>query len=84
MSEPKKLDEQEVQELKEFSARWDLLTKRLGELHYQKKAVDAELMVTEEALDKLDQERYDALNKLQTKYGTGQLNLTAGTFTPDA
>lgn len=83
MTEPFKLPTEEHEVLVNLQIRWNELTKRYGELHYQRKGVDAELILTDAALDELDNERFEMVNKLQEKYGVGQVNLATGTFIPD-
>jgi len=84
MAEPKKLTEEEYTLLISLQNRWNELTKRFGELHYQKKGIEAELTLTDEALDDLDNERFEAVKRLQDTYGVGQVNLATGEFIPDA
>lgn len=83
MSEPFKLEDEEYTLLISLQNRWNELTKRYGELHYQKKGIDAELLLTDDALDQLDGERFEVVKRLQEKYGVGQVNLSTGTFIPD-
>ncbi len=79
-----KLTDEERAELIQLQASWNDLTKKYGELHYQKKLVDADLLTVDSALDKLDVQRTDAVKRLQDKYGVGHVNLSTGEFTPDA
>lgn len=76
------LTDEERGELVQLQASWNDLTKKYGELHYQKKLVDADLLTVDAALENLDVQRTDAVNRLQTKYGIGQVNLETGQFTP--
>jgi hypothetical protein len=84
MSEPVKLTDEETSILISLQSKWNELTKKFGELHYQKKSVDAELTLVDQALDDLDSERFEVVKRLQEKYGVGQVNLTTGEFLPDA
>jgi CDP-diacylglycerol pyrophosphatase len=77
-----KLTDEEREELVQLQAQWNGLTKKYGELHYQKKLVDADLLTVDSALEDLDAQRTDAVNRLQTKYGIGQVNLQTGDFIP--
>ena len=79
-----KLTDEEHAELVQLQASWNDLTKKYGELHYQKKLVDSDLVTIDAALDKLDTQRRDSVNRLQDKYGVGQVNLSTGEFTPNA
>lgn len=84
MTAPFKLPEEDYQLLVSLQQKWNELTKRYGELHYQKKGIDAELVLTDQALDQLDQERFNVVDQLQQKYGVGQVNLSTGTFIPES
>ena len=77
-----KLTDEEREELVQLQASWNELTKKYGELHYQKKLVDSDLVTVDSALDNLDTQRTDAVKRLQDKYGIGQVNLATGDFTP--
>ena len=79
-----KLTEEERNELVQLQSDWNELTKKYGELHYQKKLVGSDLITVDAALDNLDVQRTDAVKRLQDKYGTGQVNLSTGDFIPDA
>jgi DNA transposition AAA+ family ATPase len=84
MADAKKLTEEEYTLLISLQNRWNELTKRFGELHYQKKGIDAEITLTDQALDDLDSERFEVVKRLQDTYGVGQVNLATGEFIPDA
>ena len=84
MAEPIKLPDEELQLLVSLQAKWNELTKKFGELHFQRKGLEAELQITDEELDLLDQERVDVVKRLQDKYGQGVVNLATGEFIPDA
>lgn len=79
----KKLTEEEKSNLLNLQSRWNELTKRFGELHYQKKSIEADLLLTDQALDDLDSERFEVVKQLQEKYGVGQVNLSSGIFIPE-
>jgi DNA transposition AAA+ family ATPase len=83
MAEPINLPEEELQLLVSLQSKWNELTKRFGELHFQRKGLEAELQITDEELDLLDQERVDVVKRLQDKYGQGVVNLATGEFIPD-
>lgn len=84
MADPIKLPNEEIELLVSLQNRWNQLTKRFGELHFQSKGIQAELQVTDDELNKLDEERVAAVNRLQTQYGEGVVNLATGEFIPDA
>lgn len=84
MADVIKLLQEEHSLLISLQTKWNELTKQYGELHYQKKGIEAELIITDEALDQLDNERFDVVKRLNEKYGVGQVNLSTGEFIPDA
>lgn len=83
MTSPIKLDPEELKPFEELQARWEVLTKQYGELHYQKKGIEAELLLTDAQLDQLDEDRFAVVQRLQQKYGDGQIMLSTGEFWPD-
>lgn len=84
MADVKKLTDEEYSLLVGLQNRWNELTKKFGELHYQKKGIDAEITLTDQSLDELDSERFEVVKRLQDTYGVGQVNLATGEFIPDA
>lgn len=78
-----KLPEDEHTLLVSLQNRFNELTVRYGELHYQKKSLEAELKMVDAAFDELEAERFNAVNKMQEKYGVGRVSLVTGEFTPD-
>ena len=84
MAEALKLPDDEFNVLAGLQIRFNELTKRYGELHYQKKGIEAELIIVDEMLDQLDSDRFEIVKKLQEKYGSGQVNLSTQEFIPDA
>ena len=78
-----KLDNEDVQPLLELENRWTELVKRAGELHYQQRSLTAELAMTNAEFDQLDEDRFSVIQRLQEKYGQGQINLATGEFYPD-
>lgn len=83
MAEVVKLSEEELNSLKNLQAKWNILTRQFGELHYQKKCVDNELVLVDQELDALEQSRIDIIQKLQNQYGQGSVDLDTGEFIPD-
>lgn len=84
MTEPIKLTQEENSELVNLQVKFNELVRQLGEIHYRKKALDADLLLTEGALEDLDSERFDVVKRLQDKYGVGHVNLITGEFLPGA
>ena len=80
----KKASSEDIAALRTLSENWDVLTKRFGELHYQKKLVDNELKHVDSALDELEKERQSVVTSLQQQFGSaGTIDLTTGDFIPD-
>lgn len=77
-----KLTDEERNELIQLQTTWTELTKKYGELHYQKKLVNSDLITIDAALDDLDVQRTNAVKRLQDTYGVGQVNLSTGEFLP--
>jgi hypothetical protein len=70
--------------LRTLQAEFDVLTKRMGELHYQKKLITRETARIDEALDELELRRANEVSELQAEFNsTGTINLTTGEFIPD-
>ena len=82
MTSPFKLPEDEYVQLASLQNRWNELTKRYGELHYQQKSITKEIALIDDALTELDTERFTVVTQMQEKYGVGQVNLVTGEFTP--
>ena len=83
-SEPRKIDEKDLNTLKQLQADTDKLVYNLGQLYIQKQ----KLSDTEDGLleaMKAIENREEVLGKeLSAKYGIGTVNIEAGTFTPQA
>tara|TARA_B100000925_G_C21732687_1_gene355828 strand:- start:214 stop:504 length:291 start_codon:yes stop_codon:yes gene_type:complete len=83
-SEPRKIDEKDLNTLKQLQADTDKLVYNLGQLYIQKQ----KLSDTEDGLleaMKAIENREEVLGKeLSAKYGIGTVNIEAGMFTPQA
>ena len=81
-SEPRKIDEKDLNTLKQLQADTDKLVYNLGQLYIQKQ----KLSDTEDGLleaMKAIENREEVLGKeLSAKYGIGTVDIQAGTFTP--
>ena len=89
MSQPTKITESELAELKMLSERYQETIRQLGILQVEKMELDR--MVTDfvekekklkDAWINLQSLDRSAMDKIIKKYGVGNLNLTDGTFTP--
>jgi len=81
---PQKASPEDIAKLRALAENWEALTKRFGELHYQKKLVEIELKQVDAALDDLENERQAVVTTLQQQFGSaGAIDLTTGDFIPD-
>ena len=82
--EPKKIEEKDLNPLKQLQQDTDKLIYNLGQLYVQKD----KLLRTEDELKKeilnVDQREESLGKELSAKYGIGTVNIEAGTFTPQA
>jgi hypothetical protein len=70
--------------LQSLQQTWEVLTKRFGELHYEKKMVESEMQGIDKAFDELEAKRNEVVTRLQTQFATtGTVNLETGEFIPD-
>ena len=83
-TEPVKIEEKDLNTLKQLQQDTDKLVYNLGQLYIQKEKLNQ----TEDDLlnsIKVIEQREENLGKeLSTKYGIGTVNIEAGTFTPEA
>ena len=83
-TEPKKIDEKDLNTLKQLQADTDKLVYNLGQLYVQKEKLNETENELKKAMKAIEQ-REEALGKeLSSKYGIGTVNIEAGTFTPQA
>ena len=83
-TEPKKIEEKDLNTLKQLQADTDKLVYNLGQLYVQKEKLNETENELKKAIKAIEQ-REEALGKeLSSKYGIGTVNIEAGTFTPQA
>ena len=83
-TEPKKIEEKDLNTLKQLQADTDKLVYNLGQLYVQKQKLNDTEDGLLEAMKTIEN-REEALGKeLSAKYGIGTVNIEAGTFTPQA
>ena len=83
-TEPKKIEEKDLNTLKQLQADTDKLVYNLGQLYVQKEKLNETENELKKAMKAIEQ-REEALGKeLSSKYGIGTVNIEAGTFTPQA
>lgn len=78
--EPKKVSEEDLVALRNLQSTWEVLTKRFGELHYEKKMVEIEMTQIDNAFDELETQRSQIVGRLQDGLGKGTVNLQTGEF----
>ncbi len=84
MSDVKKLTEQELQDFKGFRQEANRLAAILGEIHYQRVLIDAELENLKAAIKANVVSQQEQLKKLGEAYGDGSINPETGEITPIA
>ena len=83
-TEPKKIEEKDLNTLKQLQADTDKLVYNLGQLYVQKEKLNETENELKKSIKAIEQ-RAEALGKeLSSKYGIGTVNIEAGTFTPQA
>ena len=81
-TEPKKIEEKDLNTLKQLQADTDKLVYNLGQLYVQKEKLNETENELKKSIKAIEQ-REEALGKeLSSKYGIGTVNIEAGTFTP--
>lgn len=78
MAEETKVTPEELKKLQEVQIKFTVLTRRFGELHFQKKLIDFEMAEVDEEMAKLEDERIQVMTELQTKYGAGSIDINTG------
>jgi hypothetical protein len=77
MSETKIISNEQLEILRNLNDQYDILTKRYGEIAYEK-------LVIEQAFLVVESERVEITQKIQTEMGTsGTVDLETGIFSPD-
>lgn len=84
MSDVKKLTEQELQDFRAFRQEANRLAAILGEIHYQKVLIDAELDNLKAAIKANVVAQQEQLKQLGETYGDGSINGETGEITPVA
>lgn len=82
MSDVKKLTEQELQDFKAFRQEANRLAAILGEIHYQKVLLDAELENLTAAIKANVLAQQEQLKQLGETYGDGSINAETGEIAP--
>ena len=83
-TESNKIEEKDLNTLKQLQADTDKLVYNLGQLYVQKEKLNETENELKKSIKAIEQ-REEALGKeLSSKYGIGTVNIEAGTFTPQA
>ena len=83
-TESRKIEEKDLNTLKQLQADTDKLVYNLGQLYVQKEKLNETENELKKSIKAIEQ-REEALGKeLSSKYGIGTVNIEAGTFTPQA
>jgi len=82
MSQPVTLTQEEMNRLSSFQDRFNVSTKRYGEIAFQMKLLQNEMKQVETEMDNIEEERLIMMEDLQKKYGAGSIDLVTGEFTP--
>jgi hypothetical protein len=83
MTEVKKVDQEDLNKIFLIQQRFFEITKLYGELHFQKKAIEKEQFALENKMSTIEEDKHKLLEELQTKYGTGSINIETGEFLPE-
>lgn len=76
----KKLDSQELQQIKDIQSQQQVLIEQFGQLEYQIQSLELQKETLVESLDKLKIKETGLANNLTDKYGDGVINIENGTF----
>lgn len=80
----KKISDTQLELLRGLQTRYDVFTKRFGELHFQHILIEKEQKDIDTGLRNLESERTTIVESLQKEFGsTGSINLETGEFIPD-
>ena len=83
-TEPKKIEEKDLNTLKQLQADTDKLVYNLGQLYVQKQKLNDTEDGLLEAMKTIENREESIGKELSAKYGIGTVNIEAGTFTPQA
>jgi hypothetical protein len=89
MSETQKLTEEEITQIKEMQAQYNKFVFDLGNIEAQLQSVyrteamlDTEKNNVIEDINKLGEREKELVDSLQTKYGSGNINIETGEISP--
>ncbi len=86
-----KLDKEHVEAIRELQEKFNANARYLGSVTIEQEMVSAQQRVLEDnktalmdEFKKLREQETELLEKLKERYGDGQIDITTGTFTPNA
>lgn len=79
---PQKIEEQDLNNLKQLQKDTDALVYNLGQLAIQKQKMANTESELKKAITMIDKREEELGKQLSDKYGVGTVNIEAGTFTP--
>jgi hypothetical protein len=82
VQESKTFTKEELDRISSIKANYDALTLRMGQIHFESKAINTEREQVEEAFQKNRDDEVKFAQELTTKYGKGSLDIDTGIFTP--
>ena len=81
--ETKKLTSEELETLKEFQQRSNVVVSELGNLEVTKLQIEARKKEILDYYNELKEDEIKFGKKFTTKYGAGSINIETGEFTPN-
>lgn len=78
-----KFTEEEVQQVQQVQQNAAMIFRNIGQLHFQKNALDVQIAQMEENHEKLIEQESQLIEQLRNKYGEGSLDLNSFEFIPD-
>ncbi len=75
-----KLEEQELNQLKELQQKQETLISNFGQIEYQIQSLELEKEKFVEQLEKIKQKEKTLADNLSAKYGNGTINIDEGTL----
>ena len=73
---------EELKQIQDVQTKFSQMTRKYGELHFQKKFIDAEMFDIDAEMINLENTRIELMTALQEKYGPGSIDVSNGVFTP--
>lgn len=78
MEKPTKLTQEELQQLKDFQSKSELLISQLGQLQFRKLQLEKEELILKNSFDRITELENELSENLKKTYGNVQINLETG------